>query len=191
MNEPVPAEVARLIEERSVARAARDWEAADALRDRIRDAGWEVVDSAEGSTARPALPPAQPDLPSLLDDPASVPASVLVVVDDHPEDLERLLHGLAAHPPSVDWELLVVANAPVAPLEPLVLAAWHGDGSLPEPTLLASALRLGWADAVNLGLRRSRGAVAILLDTSLEPTGEVIGPLLEAFDDATVGIAGG
>lgn len=191
MNEPLPAEVARLIEERSAARDARDWEAADALRDRIRDAGWEVVDSAQGSSARPALPPAPPDLPSLLRDPASLPASVLVVVDDHPEDLERLLRGLAGHHPSVDWELLLVANAPVAPVEPLIAAAWRGDGSLPEPTLLASATRLGWADAVNLGLRRSRGAVAILLDTSLEPTGDLLCPLLEPFDDPTVGVAGG
>ncbi len=191
MREPLPAEVAGLIEERSAARAARDFEAADALRDRIREEGWEVVDSAEGSTARPALPPASAGLPSLLDDPASLPASVLVVVDDHPEDLERLLRGLAEHPPSVDWELVVVANAPAVPIEPLSAEAWGGDGSLPEVTLLPSATRLGWADAVNLGLRRSRGAVVVLLDTSLEPTGDLVGPLLEAFDDSTVGVAGG
>jgi cysteinyl-tRNA synthetase len=33
--------------------------------------------------------------------------------------------------------------------------------------------------------------VTILLDTSLEPTGDFVGPLLAAFDDASVGIAGG
>lgn len=191
MKEPLPAEVAGLIEERAAARANRDWAAADALRDRIRDEGWEVVDSAQGATARPALPPAPPDLPNLLEEPAALPASVLVVVDDHPEDLERLLRGLAAHPPPVDWELLVVANAPAAPVEPLIAVAWPLAASLPEVTLLPSVTRLGWADAVNLGLRRCRGAVAVLLDTSLEPTGNVIGGLLEPFDDPTIGIAGG
>lgn len=128
MNEPLPANVARLVEERAAARAAHDWGAADALRDRIRHEGWEVVDSAQGSTARPALPPPPPDLPSLLEEPASVHATVLAVVDDHPEDLERLLRGLAAHAPAVDWELLVVANAPAEPVEPLVEAVWRGNG---------------------------------------------------------------
>jgi len=44
---------------------------------------------------------------------------------------------------------------------------------------------------VNLGLRRSRGGITLLLDTSLEPVGDFVTPLLAAFDDATVGIAGG
>jgi cysteinyl-tRNA synthetase len=180
----LPAEVARLLQERAAARAARDWQAADGLREQIRALGWEPVDSADGSSARPATPPTNEELPSLLDEPASLDASIVVVVDDHPEDLERLLHGLAAYPPHVSWELVVVANAPAATLEP-------AGTSLPAPTVLPTPARLGWADAVNLGLRRARGGVAILIDTSLEPVGDFVGPLLAAFDDRTVGIAGG
>ena len=33
--------------------------------------------------------------------------------------------------------------------------------------------------------------MTILLDTSIEPIGDVVGPLLAAFDDPTVGLAGG
>jgi GT2 family glycosyltransferase len=184
VTERPPAEVARLLEERAAARAARDWDAADALRDRIRAHGWEPVDSPDGWSARPAAPPPTEELPSLLDEPASLPAAILVTVDDHPEDLERLLGGLSAHPPPVACELLVVANAPAAMVEP-------GWPSLPAPTIVATPARLGWADAINLGLRRSRGEVTILLDTSLELIGDVVGPLLAAFDDPKVGIAGG
>lgn len=191
MTDRPPDEVARLIEERTAARGARDWAAADALRDQIRERGWEVVDSERGTTARPALPPTLSEPIDQVDEQAGLQASVVVVVDDHPDDLARLLRGLAAHPPSIDWELLVVANAPSAPLEPLIAAEWPADGSLPTATVMPSAARLGWADAVNLGLRHSRGAVVILLDTSLEPTGDLIGPLLAAFDDPGVGIAGG
>src|SRR4029077_20035767 len=86
---------------------------------------------------------------------------------------------------------LIVANAPQAPVDPLLAASWPGEPSLPAATVLSSAARLGWADAVNLGLRRSRGGVAILLDTSLEPTGDLVSPLLAAFADPTVGVAGG
>jgi GT2 family glycosyltransferase len=191
MTERLPPVVARLLEARTAARAARDWGSADALRDEIRAHGWELVDTPNGSTARPAAPPATPELGSLLDEPASVDASVVVVVDDHSEDLVRLLLGLAAHPPTASWELLVVANAPTLAIEPLLHEAWPGDGLQPTPTVLDTGARLGWADAVNLGLRRSRGAVAILIDSSLEPVGDAIRPLLDAFDDPTVGVAGG
>ena len=46
----VPEEVARLAEERSRARAAGDYAAADALRARIREAGFEVTDLGVDTT---------------------------------------------------------------------------------------------------------------------------------------------
>jgi hypothetical protein len=193
-DEPPPPEIIALLEERSDARSARDWSRADALRDEMAARGWEVQDGARGSAVRPLLPPepaatgyASPDdLASLLDEPATVTASVQVVAEDHPDDLNRLLDGLAAHPPSVSWELLVIANAPSFDMEPI--------GSLvPDvvTTLLRTSRRLGWADSRTLGLRRSRGELTVLLDTSLEPTGDFLVPLHAAFADASVGIAGG
>ena len=119
----------------------------------------------------------------MLDQLASLAASLVVVVDDHPEDLARLLAGLHAYPPIVEHELVLVANAPRG-----------GTDALPQPTsalrLVASDRRLGWADAVNLGLHQAGGAVIVLLDTSLEPSGDFLGPLLAAFDDPHVGLAG-
>ena len=191
MTARLPADVERLLADRAAARAARDWATADALRDQIRDRGWEPVDGDSGSAARPILSPTASDLPSLLAEDPVVEASVLVVLDDHPDDLARLLRGLAAHPPAASWELLIVANAPQAPLDPLLAASWPGKPLLPAATVLSSEARLGWADAVNLGLRRSRGEVTVLVDTSLEPTGDLVSPLLAAFEDPTVGIAGG
>ncbi len=43
-----PAELAALAHQREAARAARDFATADRLRDELRDAGWEVRDSADG-----------------------------------------------------------------------------------------------------------------------------------------------
>lgn len=193
-SEPMPAEVRALIDERAAARESRNWEAADALRDRIAALGWEVQDTASGSSARPMLPvePAATgyadadDLASVLAQPATVTASIQVVAEDHGEDLHRALRGLADHPPTVPWELVVVANAPSFDLDPALAA-------LPDPprSVLRASRRLGWADARTLGMRRSMGAVTILLDTSLEPTGDFIGPLVAAFNDPSVGLAGG
>lgn len=194
MSDGLPPQVEQLIDERAAARAERDFGTADMLRERIRAMGWEVVDLPDGSTARPSLPEAvgetayarPQDLESLLDEPASMAASVHVLAEQHGKDLERFLRGLAAHPPTVDWELVVVANSPTFGIAQLL----HGVSLPAEPTVLVSAERLGWADARNLGLRRSRGEVTVLVDTSVEPIGDFVTPLLAAFEDPSVGIAG-
>jgi cysteinyl-tRNA synthetase len=48
-EESVPEEAARLLGERQEARAAKDFERADALRDQLADLGWEVRDEAGGA----------------------------------------------------------------------------------------------------------------------------------------------
>ena len=184
----VPDAVRRLIEDRREARDARDWARADALRDEIAVLGWEVQDGANGTTARPILRSSEDEeRPSLLADPAEVELSVQVVAEDHPDDLARFLRGLAAHPPSVGWELVIVANEPSYDLADLLV-------EVPTPVpavVLAAGGRLGWADARTMGMTRSRGEITVLIDTSLEPAGDWSAPLLAAFDDPTVGIAGG
>jgi GT2 family glycosyltransferase len=171
-----------LLRDRAEARAGQDWSRADALRDRIRALGWEPIDAPSGSTARP-IPERSQQLASVLDQPAGLPASLVAVVDDHPEDLARLVAALHAHPPATDHQLVVVANAPVGGADGL-------PESSPSVDHVESAQRLGWADAVNLGLHQARGGVVVLLDTSVEPTGDFLAPLLAAFDDASVGLAG-
>jgi len=183
----IPEEVRRLIFERKSAREAFDWERADALREQIAALGWEVQDSAGRSTARPAIAVADTVPPPSLDDPAKVVLSLQVVAEDHPEDFARLVASLAAHAPTVAWELIVVANAPSFDLDQLLSNA----SPTVEPTVLRSPQRLGWADARTLGMQRSRGEITVLLDTSLEPIGDFSTLLLAAFEDPAVGIAGG
>lgn len=184
----LPDAVRRLIDERAEARAARDWVLADALRDRLAELGWEVQDSAAGSTARPILAAADAEpAPDRLDEPGTVPLSVVVVAEDHAADLVRLLRGLAAHPPSTAWEPVIVGNAPSFDLRAAVASI---DGLPATPELVERPDRLGWADARTLGLRAARGEVVLLLDTSVEPVGDIAAPLLAAFDDPAVGVAG-
>jgi cysteinyl-tRNA synthetase len=51
----VPAEVQALLEERDLARAAGDFARADAIREELAEQGWEVMDTAEGTTVRPLV----------------------------------------------------------------------------------------------------------------------------------------
>jgi GT2 family glycosyltransferase len=189
VSEQLPPEVRALLEQRAGARAERDWATADALRDELRQLGWEPIDAPDGSTARPLLPPGggaasytdDADLASLLDEPPALAASLVAVVDDHPADADRLLAALRRHAQGAEYEVVLVLNAPAGGL------AVETDARLAQ---LRVRERVGWADAVNLGLRRSRGAVVALLDTSIEPTGDFLAPLLAAFDDPKVGLAG-
>jgi Glycosyl transferase family 2 len=180
-----PVDVRRLLDERAAAREARDFGRADELRDRIEALGWEVQDVGGRSTARPILvrePEADP-----IEAPATVEGSIQLAAEDHPADLLRFLRGLAANPPATSWELVIVANAPAEPVAETLASVTLAV----EPIVLDSTERLGWADARTLGMRHSHGEVTILLDTSLEPTGDFVIPLQAAFDDPTVGIAGG
>jgi GT2 family glycosyltransferase len=188
--DPLPPDVRRLLGQRSEARAASDWARADALRDELIAKGWEPQDRGARSTARPILA-VVPDVDerevSFLGDPATVAASIQLTAEEHADDLERFLRGLAMHPPSATWELVVVANDP--PFDVAELVARVSPGI--DPVIVSSPERLGWADARTLGLRHSRGAVTILLDTSVEPVGDFTAPLLAAFEDPSIGIAGG
>ena len=51
-DESLPADVAALIQQREAARAVRDWPAADALRETIRQRGYEVEDTPSGTQWR-------------------------------------------------------------------------------------------------------------------------------------------
>jgi len=53
-DDEIPAEVAALAARRDEARSAKDWSAADALRDQIVAAGWLAEDSAAGTVVRRA-----------------------------------------------------------------------------------------------------------------------------------------
>ena len=41
------------------------------------------------------------------------------------------------------------------------------------------------------GMRRATAPVAVLMDTSVEPTGDVVTPLVQALDDPSVAVVGG
>ena len=200
----IPDAVLTAAHERASARAARDWEEADRLRAVIEVAGWKVVDRGTDFALSPAAPPDVDDgdgrvrygashhVPSRVDEPATGLASVVLLATDHPEDLARALAGLRAHAPA-GTSVIVVADAPsddqAAALQGVDTGA-GGAGATPVEVVWTSE-RLGHAAATNIGVRRASAPVVVLLDTSLEPTGDIVTPLVRALDDATIAVVGG
>jgi Glycosyl transferase family 2 len=202
-RERIPDEVLAAAHARSRARAERNWPEADRLRAEIEAAGWKVVDRGTDFALSPASPPdieeggrvrygSSASVPSRLDDAPVGTVSVVVVASEHPADLERTLGPLRDHAPD-GTQLVVVANDPTdeqaAALEALDELDPGGPGVATE--VVWTSAHLGHAAALNVGIRRASAPVVALLDTSVEPRGDVLTPLVTALEDPSVAVAGG
>ena len=198
-----PDEVEALARERASARATRDFDRADALRASIEAAGWRVTDRGTAYRLEPAAPLTieavgvvrhgrAETVPSRLDEPTAARFTVLLVADDRPDDLARILDGLRAHAPD-GTQVVIVANDPSAD-QAGRLAEGSPDlvpvaGAVPE--LVWTSARLGHAVALNAGLRRASGEVVVLAEASVEVAGDALSPLAAALSDPSVAVAGG
>jgi cysteinyl-tRNA synthetase len=191
----IPDEVLTAAHERAKARAERDWATADRLRAEIEAAGWTVVDRGTDFALSPAAPPdveegarvrygASRNVPSRLEEPASGLATVIVLATDWPEDLERAVKALRSTSPN-GTSVVVVADGPSDEQS----AALEGRAA-DDLEIIWTSERLGHGAATNVGIRRATGPVVVLMDTSVEPTGDVITPLIRALDDPSVAVAG-
>jgi GT2 family glycosyltransferase len=191
----VPPEILDLAHRRKAAREAREFDLADQLRATIEEAGWTVVDHGVDFDLRPIRPPdlveegivrygSSASVPSRLDETATVPASVIIVATDWPDDVDRAVRSLRAESAD-DTQIVVVADGATAADEPR-LGALAAD----DVEAVRTAQRLGYAAAVNAGVRRATGALVILLDASVEATGDIVAPLAAPLRDPGVGVAG-
>jgi cysteinyl-tRNA synthetase len=180
----IPPEVRRLAEERDRARRSKDFPAADALRDRLHEAGYDVVDGPEGSTlirrARVEPPVARraEDVPTLLHEPPTTEVSVQWLVEGWAEDITRGIRSFRRHGGGLSAGHVVV-DASGAPHR------WDDDVDLVRMDPAA-----GWASARNAGLRRSGGRVVVVADGSVEATANTLDPLVAALEDPSVGMTG-
>jgi glycosyl transferase family 2 len=191
----IPEAVLSAAHARSAARIARDWAEADRIRAEIEAAGWKVVDRGTDFALEPARPPttddgsavrfgASQDVPARFDEAPIGRATVVLVATDWPSDLTRGLDGLQEHSPA-GTSIVVVADAPTDDQE----AALPLDDDRVE--IVRTSQRLGTAAAWNIGIRRATGPIVIVVDTSVEPTGDIVTPLVDTLADGTVGVAGG
>jgi len=195
-----PAGVHELATRRSAARQARDFAAADDLRDQIGKLGWVVTDTPGGYALAPAPPaPGQAGgLPGyrVLANPAAIPAggcadgrlaTVSLLVEGWPDDLRECVTALIRHAPAdVMISALDAGNRDGAGdvLHALATAnagrieAWHVEGNV------------GWGAARNALLRADPGPVHVIMETSTILTGDAISPLLAVLAADEVVAAG-
>jgi cysteinyl-tRNA synthetase len=193
----IPEAVLDAAHARAAARADHRWDEADRLRDEIESAGWKIVDRGTDFALSPATPPtlendgvvrygSSSDVPLRLPEPATAEATVVLVATDWPTDLERALAALDRHRPDAT-QVVVVADGPSDEQD----AGLEAIGDAGRSEIVRTSARLGLGAALNVGLRRATGRVVIVLDLSVEPTGDVVTPLVRALDDRSIAVAGG
>jgi cysteinyl-tRNA synthetase len=201
-NEPAPDDIVQLADARAAARRNRDWPTADELLGRIEAAGWKVIDVGTLYDLIPAAPPDVQDgdtvrygssasVPSRLDEPTAGVASVVLIATDWPDDLARTVAALAATAPA-GTQIIVVDNA-ASDTQAAALAALDVGGAPAGGVTLEvvrTSVRLGFAAALNAGIRRATSAVVMVLDTCIEPGGDLVSAAVAALEDPTVAVAG-
>jgi hypothetical protein len=202
MTGEAPDEIRELARTRAAARERRDFVEADRLRGEIEAAGWKVVDRGTDFELSPAHPPDLEEdgrvrygtssaVPSRLDDAPIGLATVVVLAEDWPDDLARLLASLTEHGPD-GVQVVVVANGPSADQEDTLATLDAIDPGAPgiETEVVWTSARLGHAAALNAGIRRAAAEAIVLMDTSVELEGDAITPLVRTLDDESVAVAG-
>jgi len=184
-----PTDVIALAQQRADARAARDFAAADRLRDEIAATGWVVTDAPGGGfTIRPKPPydvlASIRDLPDNSEQPDTHRATVSVLVDGWPDDVRTCVEALLTHTAAdVVVQALDLGNVDGAgdalhEMRGDRLQEWHVAGPA------------GWSDARNALLRAETARVHVWCDLSTVFTGDALSPLLDAIDadDAVVAV---
>jgi len=173
------AQAEALLAARIARRQAREFEAADAIRAQLREGGWEVLDSADGSELQALKAPTQSG-----EKPEPRALTLLTVVHGWRPDVERWLLSVFTNT-KADFEALLVDNSGDARM-----AGWLESRAAERLRLITLDPPVGFATAVNAGIEAAAGEVVVLFDPGVQLTGDAITPLLEALADPTVVVAG-
>jgi hypothetical protein len=186
-----PDRVRELAGRRLAARQARDFAAADDLRNKIAELGWLVTDTAAGYALAPAsagrgaralgykvlanpaaIPPSEPD------ESRGRLATIGLLVEGWPDDLRECVAAVLRHAPAgVVVSALDVGNQDRAGDALAELATAHRD----RIEAWHVARSPGWSVGRNALLRADPAPIHVIMETSTILTGDAISPLLAAL----------
>ncbi|MBI4298418.1 MAG: cysteine--tRNA ligase, partial [Chloroflexi bacterium] len=194
----VPQDIVSLTEERALLRERRMYEEADNLRIRLDREGYIVEDTPSGSRIRPKVAwekhegdfktiSSSKEVSSRIDESDKGDFTLGIVACNYIQDVQRCVESALNWSHGYSVELLVVDNGST-------------DGTrrwLKEKASQDTRLRVIYADhilgegaAKNIILKQSTGRIVVLLDTSVETLGDIMGPLKVMFSESIVGVAG-
>jgi len=190
-----PRDVIASIEEHRVARASRDFQRADDLRAafngyRVED---QVADRAVLSRGDLRVPPRErktissaKEVPDRRGEAPTRSWTIGIVTREYPADLARCLKGIVAFLPA-DGEVFVLDSGSRKEVQAKIEEIAAGDGRV---EVYFADRDLGEGAARNALVRLARGRMLLMLDCSVEITGDLFSPLAQVLAEGGVGQAG-
>jgi len=190
-----PRDVIASIEEHRVARASRDFQRADDLRAafngyRVED---QVADRAVLSRGDLRVPPRErktissaKEVPDRRGEAPTRSWTIGIVTREYPADLARCLKGIVAFLPA-DGEVFVLDSGSRKEVQAKIEEIAAGDGRV---EVYFADRDLGEGAARNALVRLARGRMLLMLDCSVEITGNLFSPLAQVLAEGGVGQAG-
>jgi cysteinyl-tRNA synthetase len=196
-EQAMPPAVQELVGRRETLRQAGRYQEAAALRQQIETQGFEVRDAREGplvsrrrvslGLATDAAVSSSREVPSILDQPATLDFSVGIIARDNKADIERCLNSVLSHTDGHAIEIIVFDNG-----------STDGTGEWldafanirKEVRVIHADHNLGAAAGRNIIFNQSRGRMLVWLDPSIEAVGDIFTPLTKALADSKVGLIG-
>lgn len=175
-----PEAIQALARERLQARADRDFERADTLRDAITASGWKVVDTADGFELL-AKPPFDTHanvgaLPTVVV--VDAPLVITVLLDGWPDDAHTCVSALLEHAPSDAAVLLL----DLGNVDDVGVRAEEWANEHPERVhvvhLEQTLEQIGWATAVSAAIDASDGEFFAVMDMSTVLEGDAFDPIV-------------
>ena len=198
---PIPTEVSAEVDKRDVLRRQATlvaYREADALRYSFMTRGYVVQDTPTGTRVRPKSSwerhqesslevSSSADVPSLLLEPDTVDVTIGIIANGHPEDVKRCVGSALDRASDLRVELVAVDNGTEDGTGACLDELAGGDGRV---RVVHADHQLGEAAARNVVLKQALGRTIVMLDTSVEVTGDLYGPVEGLLDQEGVGVAG-
>ena len=194
----VPNEVVEEVSHRTRHRGRQDYARADSIRSDLIDSGFVVQDGSVATFVRPKTDwemrqerwhtySSEAEVESLVDVPDRVDISVGIVACNYLGDVKRSIESAFKWLGDRSAEVVVVDNGSTDGTD-----EWLEEAAAKEDRLSVIHIDhpLGEGSAKRILLKQCVGRTVVMVDTSVEITGDIFGPIDAALQDETVGVTG-
>ncbi len=199
----VPTEIAGQVRERAGLRQHSNYPQADSVRNELHAEGYDVRDTRNGTLVLPRRPE---DEFTIISSSTSVPDntrqsdlyefSVNLLAHNSREDLQRCIESICCHSSQHKLELVVIDNGSTDDTLSFLQQLARNDNLTGEDgqhiglQVLFADHNMGFAAGRNATMRASRGHYVVLMDTSIEVTGDIWTPIAQTLSDESIGVVG-
>ena len=194
----LPYEVKAAVDERRSLRERADYRRADELRSALWDRSYLVGDTPTVTRVRPRSPlerqlerwktsSSSKEVESYLELPPQLDFSFVVTASNYIDDVKRCIKSILKWAAGYSTELVVVDNGSTDGTSEWLEALKRRDTRV---SVVHCDHVLGEAAAKNIGMKQCLGTKVVMVDTSVEVVGDVLGPIGRWLEDESIGIVG-